>query len=330
MKQVFIVLIGLFGLEAMAQVPGLGIEAAAQAALQAAAGKRGPGIQRWKPEWERKWDETYRIGDEWGKKPIPSDQLKKETEAFRRAALATAKIGGGTAFYLGKFNGVYVAATNYHVMETAEGCGGKAVNFPLLDVVANCQTYLGSWSDIDLALFTLKIKNEEHVAKLESVRGNFKFDADIYPGQELITIGFGMGDNPWREIVANQDSDCKVFSAKNEFRFMADPDELNPGPYKSWSFANGCDISHGDSGSAMIDRKTGDVLGIIWTGRIPKEKKVQSTKYLDKLLADASPEIWTQLSYAVPAPKMKEHFETLIQADDTSLQLKETLIDLLK
>lgn len=320
-RQVLFLIVGLLAIHATAR-------AELTRPLLPTPGRTPSSLAKWNPMWAEKWDDTYRIGDEWGKKPVTAEQLEKESKGFRRAAMATGKVGGGTTFYLGKFNGVYVSATNYHVMETSSGCSGKTVNYPWLEMKVPCETFLGSWSDIDLALFTLKVTPEQ-AAKLEEVRANFKFDAEIFPGQELLTIGFGIADNPFRTMVANQDADCKVFSAKSDFHFMADPDELNPGPYKAWSFANGCDVSHGDSGSAMIDRKTGDVVGIIWTGRIPKDKKVQSSAYLKDILDKGSKEIWEHLSYSVPAPKMKVHFEGLIDSEATSESLKATLKSIL-
>src|SRR5690606_34729203 len=98
-----------------------------------------------------------------------------------------------------------------------------------------------------------------------------------------------------QDLVANQDNDCIVYSETDDVRFMADPDDLNPGDYSVWSFANGCDVSHGDSGSAMVDRNTGEIVGIIWTGRIPKDKKVQDPAYLDSIYSSSSEDVWKQL-----------------------------------
>jgi hypothetical protein len=107
-------------------------------------------------------------------------------------------------------------------------------------------------------------------------------------------------------MVANQDSDCKVFSETGDFRKLADPDDFNPGPDKVWSFANACDVSHGDSGSAYVDHRTGDLIGLVWTGRIPKSPQVASSAYLDGMLAAKSPDIWKELSYTVPAASIRD------------------------
>ena len=272
------------------------------------------------------FDLRYQIGEEWGKKPVTPDQMKTETRAFQRAALATARMGGATAFYLGKFNGHHVMATNHHVLPSARSCLGNFARFPLLDDKKFvCKTFYGEWTDVDLALFEIEVTTPADEALLAPIGRNFNYDGNLVPGQLLLTIGFGIADNPRRVMMANQDSDCKVYSATNDFHFMGDPDEFNPGPYKAWSFANGCDVSHGDSGSAMVDRVTGDPVGLIWTGKIPKNEKVRSKAYLDNLLKTQSPEVWTELSFAVPATKIREHLRGVIDSGKLSPETRATL-----
>ena len=222
-------------------------------------------------------DSRYQIGSEWGKLPIVLSDLEGKDWPFRRASLAAARTGGGTGFYLGTFAGHHVMATNHHVYPRESSCRFSQINFPLLNVRASCAKYLGTWNSIDLTLFTVRV-SEGDVEKLEEVAANFAFDKPILKGDELVTAGFGTANNRRRRLMVNADSDCKVFSKDEEYRLMADPDDLNPGPYKAWSFANGCDVSHGDSGSAMVNRETGEVVGIIWTGRIPKSTKVQDSR----------------------------------------------------
>ncbi len=274
-------------------------------------------------------DDRYRLGSEWGKVPVTPADLEAAPETFKRAALATAKAGGGTAFYLGHFAGHHVMATNHHVFPRSSSCLGKTIQFPLLGVNARCAKFFGSWSDIDLALFTIEMSGAQDELKLARVAGNFAFHAPIYPGQELLTIGFGVANNPMRRLVANQDSDCKVFSGQDEFRFMGDPDDFNPAPYRAWSFANGCDVSHGDSGSAMVDRATGQVVGIIWTGRIPKSSQVQDSTLLDELFRTGDEAIWKELSYAVPARKIGALLQTIADNPATPSETRSVLQELL-
>jgi Trypsin-like peptidase domain len=262
------------------------------------------------------FDNRYQIGEEWGKKPVTEEDLASNTY-FRRMALATAKIrGGGTGFFIGKYNGHYIMATNHHVCPSSYECDNDgAVEFTLLGYTTRVEEFYGTWPEIDLSLFSIEVTDEQMAAKLREVTSPFSFEEDIKHTQELVTIGYGSGNNPRQRLVANRDSDCIVFSANGEYRLMADPDDLNPGPYKAWSFANGCDVSHGDSGSAMMDRNTGHVVGIIWTGRIPKDPKVRSADYLQNLLRNPNEDVWNQLSYSVPAVRMKTFLQALLAAD---------------
>ena len=291
-------------------------------------GARSPELLFTAPKYS--FTNNYQIGSEWGKRVVTAQEMQKNGDVYRRTALATAKTGGGTGFYLGKFNGFHVMATNHHVFEKPENCLGLTVKFTEMKQVFECTTFFGSWSDVDLALFAIQVNTPEQENALAAVAGGFAFHDDIYPGQPLITIGHGVAENPTRKLVANYDSDCKVFSEKNDFHFMGDPDDYNPAPYKAWSFSNGCDVSHGDSGSAMVDRNTGKVVGIIWTGRIPKKAEVQNSDYLNQMLQKKSSEIWTELSYAVPAPKIGEFLTLVSQDQNEKPETRQMLIEMLK
>lgn len=250
--------------------------------------------------------DEYQIGSEWGKKPVNQD-YKQNDPNYQSVVNFTARVSGATGFYLGQFNGHHVVATNHHVCPQFFHCTLSPIKFPELGISVRADKFIGTWSDIDLTLITVTVSPEEET-QLQNWAKNFSFDEDIYPGQQLITAGFGIANNSKRQLMINMDSDCKVFSAYNEFRHMFDPDQINTGDYKAWSFANGCDVSHGDSGSAMVDRQTGKVVGIIWTGKIPKDERIQDSQYLDQILqTNQQEEIWGALSYAVPAKKMKQH-----------------------
>jgi hypothetical protein len=270
-------------------------------------------------------DPTYQIGDEWGKKQVTADSLAHATAAFRRAAMATAHAGGATSFYLGEFAGYHMMATNHHVFGNADDCMSGSLDFPLLNKSFQCAQFFGSWSDIDLALFAIQVDSPDDAQALSGVAANFAFSQDTYAEEPLLTIGFGIAENPGGELMGNQDSDCKVFSRKGEYRFMADPDSINPGDYKAWSFANGCDVSHGDSGSAMVDRVTGQPVGIIWTGKIPKSPEAQSSATIQGWLSSHDENVWQQLSYAVPAAKMGEFLRNLAAQSDTDAATKQML-----
>jgi hypothetical protein len=266
---------------------------------------------------------TYQIGDEWGKKPVNAADLA-QTPKLLRAARATAQLGGATGFYLGRFNGEAVVATNHHVCPTLDSCVGRRAHFPLLGKSLRVKQSLGTWTTVDLSLVTVEIRPEDE-ALFASVASNFDFQSPLKAGQRLFTAGFGVAENPNQELVANQDADCKVFSGDGVYTLMSDPDELNPGTYAAWSFANGCDVSHGDSGSAMVDRETGKPIGLIWTGKIPKSPYVQSSTRISSLVGSDDRLVWTELSYGVPAAKIKEYLTELVQDGSLSEDVRPTV-----
>ncbi len=259
--------------------------------------------------------EKYQIGEVWGKHEVTAQEL--ENKIIHRAALGTASVrmGGATSFYIGKFNGYHVMATNYHVYSDTSQCVGRPVRFISMNKVFKCVAFLGAWSKIDLALYTIDVVTPEDEAVFAQLAGNFAFKSSIHQNQPLLTLGYGLAMNPSYKLTINYDSDCRVFSGDGEFVDLKDPDTMNPAPYTAVSFSNGCDISHGDSGSAVLDRSTGALLGLVWTGATPKDPKVRSEDYLLDLVKLHRPEIWTQLSYAIPAPVIGKFLQAMLSAN---------------
>ncbi len=253
-------------------------------------------------------NKDYQIGNTWGKRPVKPEEFENNPE-LARAVKATAKIGGGTGFVLTLVGQRIIFATNYHVCPSAWMCMGSYARFPYLDnLQVELGRMLGSWKEVDLALFELNVSIDSSAAKkLLSVARNFSYDDPWDKGDPLMTIGFGSANNPNRVMMIGDDSDCLAFSSPEQSRLMADPDQFNPGSYSAWSFAVGCDVSHGDSGSAMVHRVTGQVLGLIWTGKFPKVTRIQDSGYLWSLLTlEDHEDIWGELNYAIPASKIKE------------------------
>lgn len=245
----------------------------------------------------------YQIGDVWGKRPVLEADLQSHDPVFVRSVLATAHFNTATAFYLGAFGQTHVMATNHHVLSNDFDCLGSLVQFPFLKLKFNCEALIGSWPDIDLALFTINVTQHNEM-KMRGIGRNFDYKSVLYENTPLLTAGFGLAGNSARRLVVNDNADCRVVSKSDDFRLLADPDEINPADYQAWSFATGCSVSHGDSGSAMVNRKNGAVVGLVWTGAIPKEPRIQNSEYLKMLQKIDSEEIWTLLTYAVPAQKI--------------------------
>ncbi|MBS1958324.1 MAG: trypsin-like peptidase domain-containing protein [Bdellovibrionales bacterium] len=255
----------------------------------------------------------YRVGDVWGKHHVFESDLPAKSRVYQRMAMATGYIQvGGTGFYLGQYNGANVVATNHHVCPTARDCVGQKIEFRLLHRVYKITKVYQSLANVDLALLEIDVPSADAPA-LKNIGKMFSVRKNTYRGEPLLTIGFGVGGNPQNYMMGTDDSDCKVFSGNGEYRHLADPDKYNPVGYRAWSFAHGCDISHGDSGSAMVDRNTGDIVGILWTGQIPKHKKYQKSANLDLLIKNPTSDVWTELNYAVTATKIGQYLYEQVQ-----------------
>lgn len=271
----------------------------------------------------------YQIGDEWGKKSLDPQRMSEPGSAYARTVQATGFFNSATAFYLGRFAGEHVMATNHHVLPSNSECIGKTVNFTYRKKKYRCRAMIGSWPEIDLALFTIE-GGESANQDLTPFARNFDFTSAVSSNMPLLTVGFGIADNPGRQMMVNENKDCRVISGQNEFRLMADPDRYNPAEYKAWSFSTGCSVSHGDSGSPLVNRTNGAVIGLLWTGAIPKESRVQSSAFLATMQSRGDEDIWTLLTYVVPAIKIKETLSGLLDAGQIQSQYVALLRDMLK
>lgn len=292
---------------------------------------------------------TYQLGSEWGKLPVrfydvdglntPLAHLSRATARIRIKVPGVGPATLATAWYAGRFgdeagSATHLMATNFHVAENmrerdcvyVERDGAKVtVESPvwfeltqhptLSGQPLECERVVGAWKEIDFALLALREPSPSVEQRLAGTGRNFAWKPSIKRGQELVTVGFGTANNAGSRMMKNEDSDCRVISADDEFRLLRDPDQINPAPYSAWSFAHGCDISHGDSGSAFADRATGALIGLVWTaGTSPAGRPawLRDSTALLETFATPHDALWTQLAYAVPAGKIQDYLSDLV------------------
>jgi hypothetical protein len=247
--------------------------------------------------------QSYQVGEFWSKKLIhkasPSSMVFKESvgEVGARATL----------FYVGEINNKHWAITNNHVCPKIKEntllvnrCKGQWVHFHYYKNKKG-QSLTGSIKNVplivkslDLALLEITFDNlnsfqrKPKALKLSNKRP--------YLNQELISVGYGVHKNEYGSLMIEEESfDCQIFSS--EVRLTGDPDTQNPIDYKVYSFLHGCDVSHGDSGSPILDRNSKEVVGLLWSGKYPKSKSI--SKYgFEKLPLDF---LWKELNYASPS-----------------------------
>ncbi len=149
------------------------------------------------------------------------------------------------------------------------------------------------------------MKSEDE-AKILPLPLPWRFSSSPLKGEQLLLLGYGVEKNDNQMLMLNAESECRVFSKTGEARKLEDPDPINPLGYAAWSFAHGCDISHGDSGSPLISIEGGDIVGINWTGKFPKTPTTQSNSGLSALFDAEDESLWSEMNYGVPANKIKE------------------------
>ncbi|GAB4417241.1 MAG: hypothetical protein OHK0056_26060 [Bacteriovoracaceae bacterium] len=276
---------------------------------------------------------SYQLGSEWNRVSLLSRPEFLRDMQVRRVAMATAKVitafNIGTGFYLGKVDGEYLVATNYHVFSNVLTCGlttfAPLVKFTLAGVSGICRRIIADLPDIDLIIFSLEKTQNVEVGLRDVLPLRFSFDEEILKGTPLITVGHGKALNEDLLPVLEMSSDCRVLSPDRIYKILSNP---NPDDYlklEVWSFATGCDLSPGDSGSAVVNAKTGTVLGLFWASPAPKPTAYQISDYLRRIEAANSRDVWRNLSYAVPSVVIKEKLQNFVN-DESQLRYKRKII----
>lgn len=273
------------------------------------------------------YNEALQIGSAFERTFLePGDEVSLQ-ENLQKAALSAAEFGTGSAFYIGEFEGRHIMGTNAHVMmafadevswtaedynqNLEESCKifpgvpesePKYIRFSLVEKEYDCKRLLGVWPEIDFALFEIEVKDGFSFKNMGvSLAQNKKHHKD----QALSMYSYGSYLNPGSldfSLASSEGELCRVFS--DEERLLSDSDENEDGV---WSFATGCDISTGDSGSAIIDSKTGLITGVIWAGAGEKSAQAKEDTHLLKILkseVDGEELVWSQMNYGVPILKI--------------------------
>lgn len=259
--------------------------------------------------------QSYQVGESWSKKHI-----NKASKASQTLKESVGEIGArATLFYIGQINNKYWAITNNHVCPnsvknfiTVNQCKKQWIQFHYYknkrgqSLTGSIKTVPLVIKSLDLSLLEISFDNL-HTFK-RAPKALKLSDEKPYLGQELISIGYGMHNNEYGSLMIEDKSfECQVFS--NDIHLTADPDSQNPVNYKVHSFLHGCDVSHGDSGSPILDRHSKEVIGLLWSGKFPKDSSISQSGF-ESLPLDF---LWKQLNYAAPSfminKELSEYFK---------------------
>jgi hypothetical protein len=263
---------------------------------------------------------SYQIGDQ-GKQFVTKSWLDAVGENEYKGAFATAEIifkdqGGfssGTGFYVGKFSNTHLLVTNNHVIPNSKTCENVgAIFFPFSKQKIKCKRLIRTWKSIDTSIIEIELS-----AKFEKFLSDkaltFDFNSPVEKGTPLMTFGYGYFKNnnrfpkkpshPWsnqaNRIKVSHDLDCKVFSGSNDIRILNDV----------YLVSTGCDGSPGDSGSAVLSRETGLILGIASKAVSSGQAWRTNSSSLDKVYNGAGPVdlVWKPMwTFMVPSQKVNE------------------------
>lgn len=269
----------------------------------------------------------YKIGHRWDRF-VPTDFQISADPQVNFLVTHEFMINEGSSFYLGEFAGRHVFATNSHILPDEKSCKGFWIRndvMPGKNSTFQCKEVIARYPDIDLALFTSTDPDTLQAEFLKTHKLQFDFSKNIPSGTRLLTVGHGlyrlMFSRPNKNKMypsINLSEECVLGEDTATARKISDPDAIGYDLTSSvWSIPHGCETSHGDSGSPLINAKSLRVVGINWSMGNFKPKNLEYKSM-------TAGQRWELSSMAVPAWKIREKFVEILdsgQLDDKYLRL---------
>ena len=253
----------------------------------------------------------FQIGASWDAQELTTQSvIDRNNFVISQGASSTVLIrtlfAKGTGLYLGSFNGLYLVGTNAHVLKNIPSCAVTpvVVQFKLANLAYTCSKVVGIWRNIDFAIIALRVRGGTHAFLDQINPPKMAFKKPLIKNTMLYSFGHGAFENSDNSLTLKTGEDCRIYSGDNTLRRLKDPNQ--EGAVKIPSFAVGCDISPGDSGSPLMDRNTGEVYGFIWSTQTPKPLLVRSSTYMEQLRGANSDEVWNHLAYGIPATSIRD------------------------
>lgn len=210
----------------------------------------------------------YQIGNEWNrefmtKELLVDPLLQKAFFSYGTAVLEKEKkIFPNGVVYLGEVLGKHLIAVPYHQLTQAKlngpkySCADFSYIFPgVKENPVRAGEVLLEMPEADQAICEIFLQEKEH--RLVGAHWNWQNSLEQF--QPLLVMGRGSQD-PKLRLSFDRSQECKVLGdPKNPQWFQ------NKGYPGSWRLAMGCDVSHGDSGSAVYFRESGMLAGFVTT-----------------------------------------------------------------
>ena len=244
----------------------------------------------------------YQGGDAFTRDRVSVDEIKRMSHFTQSTIFRTAKIlnhetrSVGTGFYLYQTAEEYVFLTNYHVLGSSRECRDTK----LLMLTSSYQkarlrchkiVRVGDYDvGSDYTVFTVsKSNSSSFLDELKEIR---TFSNDARVGDELSIVGFGGAKlrSSRFDIGVSNDSDCVLLwrDAQIVFNRKYDMNSI---------FFTGCDIRSGDSGSAVFNRRTGSLVGLLFAASYADGKL--SSREIKKNLGSPYQKFFSHSSLAI-------------------------------
>lgn len=259
-------------------------------------------------KWERKSINTS------DKNIDPVTKSIAETTAF-----ISHSNGTGTGIYIGQIGEFHLLLTSAHViMNQKKFLCKDTLSITINSKRAICNRVITYQKNNDLVI--LEISFLDPPGPNTSL---LRFKTSFSKEELLINVGYATENSALTGLTSNSDEYCRVFS--NQIK------QLSVKKNSVWSMAIGCDSSPGNSGSAIVNRDSGEILGIIWGVGQSKERELKNKFFIDHLNISTDDSIWKFLTYATPSLKIQQQLIKDIEDNnfsDEDLILAEELLEL--
>ena len=229
----------------------------------------------------------------------------------------------GTGLYLGKHNSKHLFMTNEHVLSKRFDCEKVQITFlkkGLQQGYANCEEILVAYGKnikMDMTLFTISDDDAERMLGQGLELDPF---SNLTSGTKLVHNGFGVkrpaSGSRARDLQkkynpkVGKDDDCVIVSPNGTLKTIS-----TKGGNVANTFTIGCDISSGDSGSALLDRETGKVIGLIWGAgeSLDDDDLISSQELHQKIVGSNDERVWKNMGFAISIPKIYSFIKYFVE-----------------
>lgn len=255
---------------------------------------------------------SYQIGEDWSRiffKNFTNDRVLNHVLSATAKVEIPASLGivpaQGSAFYVGQFNGEYLMMTNHHVISNFSQCrypGPGRVRAKITFATGDhydCARIVATFENIETTFFTINVPDSKK-GLFQNLALKLDFKRTYKAGDKLLTAGYGTFDNPRAKLTYENSDTCELVSNTSEPHWLSFVNSKSKRTVQAWSFSHACEISPGDSGSPIVSRLTGKVIGLNWATETNKPMSLRDSATIQNMIQDQDPFMWRDLSYGVP------------------------------